>query len=158
MYVFLTALLVPIKDGSIQSYPLWVPPFGSASFFQVHRSMIFTAVSQCREWSLGIGNGLLYRNITGMMSQESQPPPASESYTGLGILAGGHKVVKAFGEHVVNRTGNSREGSGTSQVEHLHGVWGRCLQGPEPLFFFVFTATEEETKMNAEVSSLKVQV
>lgn len=126
--------------------------------FQVHKSMIFTAIFQCRGWSLGIGNGLLYRNITGMMSQGSQPPPASESYTGVVIHAGGHKVVKAFGEYVVNRTGNSREGSGTGQVEHLHGVWGRYLQGPEPLFFFVFTATEEETKMNAEVSSLKVPI
>lgn len=142
MYVFLTALFVPIKHGYIQSYPLWAPAFGSALFFQVHRSMIFTAIFQCKGWTLGIGNGLLYRNITGIMSQGSQPPPASESYIGLGICAGGHKVVKAFGEYVVNRTGNSREESGTDQVEHLHGVWDRCLQVPEPLLYFFFLSSQ----------------
>lgn len=89
------------------------------------------------------------------MSQGSEPPPASESYTGMGT--GEYKVVKAFGEYRVNRTGISRGESGDGKGEHLHGVWGRCHQGPERLLLFSQPLIEE-TKMNAEVSSLKVPV
>lgn len=46
---------------------------------------------------------------------------------------------------------------GDGKGEYLHGVWSRCHEGPEPLLLSS-QPLEEETKMNAEVSSLKVPV
>lgn len=57
--------------------------------------------------------------------------------------------------------------TGQEIVEEKVGLakWSICIEfraGASKVlnlyFFFVFTATEEETKMNAEVSSLKVPV
>lgn len=89
------------------------------------------------------------------MCQGSQLPPASESDSGLSTLTGGHKVVKTFREDGVNRTRNSGGGGRGGKGECLHGVWSECHEGPEPLLLSS-QPLEEETKMNAEVSSLKV--
>lgn len=62
-------------------------------------------------------------------------------------------MVEAFGEDGANGTkwlGRKWGGKG----ECLHGFWGGCHQSPEPLLLSS-QPLEEETKMNAEVSSLK---